>query len=165
MSNNEKSPDIPSISTLHKEKYVKEASKNEIFNIVLNKIVQKIVYTNRHTEQTYIIFEIPKILIGYPQYDMKSCILFVMNRLSTSGYMVEFMDPFYLYIDWGTNGTNTQRSKPIVKSSMNSISSKHKDNLRSQAKILLNKFPGASQIEFVYEDDIKGKRLKKTKKK
>jgi hypothetical protein len=79
--------------------------------------------------------------------------------------MVEFMDPFYLYIDWGTNGANVQRSKPIVKSSMNSISSKHKDNLRNQAKLLLNKFPGASQIEFVYEDDVKGKRLKKNKKK
>jgi hypothetical protein len=163
MSKNENSPNIPSISTLHNEKYVKETSKNEIFNIVLNKIIQKIVYTNRHTDQTYIIFEIPKILIGYPQYDMKSCILFVMNRLSSSGYMVEFMDPFYLYIDWGTNGDNRPKPKP-VRSQMSNISIKHKDNLRDQAKILLKKFPGASEIEFVYEDDVK-KRLKKNKKK
>ena len=36
-------PDIPSIISLHKEKTSKESSKNDIFNIVLNKIVQKIV--------------------------------------------------------------------------------------------------------------------------
>lgn len=151
-------PDIPSISSLHQEKHVKETSKNDIFNIVLNKIVQKIVYTNRHTDQTYVLFEIPQILIGYPQYDMKSCLLFVINRLSTSNYFVEFIDPFYLYIDWGKS-INTSRLK-------SNISTKHKDKLSQHTKSLLNKFPNTSQIEFIYEDELKGKkRLKKNKKK
>lgn len=168
MSNNtfQPQPDIPSIISLHKEKSTKESSKNDIFNIVLNKIVQKIVYTNRHTDQTYVIFEIPQILIGYPQYDMKSCILFVMNRLSSNGYMVEFVQPFYLYIDWGS--TSLQNSQNIVKQQMlnMNVSSKHKDKLRSQTKDLINKFPNTSKIEFVYEDEIKKKkRLKKNKKK
>ena len=114
MSNNTFSsnpPDIPSISSLHHEKHTKETSKNDIFNIVLNKIVQKIVYTNRHTEQTYVLFEIPQILIGYPQYDMKSCLLFVMNRLSSSGYFIEFIDPFYVYIDWGKSSISWHQRK------------------------------------------------------
>ena len=93
---------LPSITSLHEEKTLKESSKNDIFKIVLNKIIQKIIYTNRHTEQTYIIFEIPQILIGYPQYDMKSCLLFIMNKLNENGYLVDFVDPFYLYIDWGS---------------------------------------------------------------
>lgn len=164
MSNNTFSsnpPDIPSISSLHHEKHTKETSKNDIFNIVLNKIVQKIVYTNRHTEQTYVLFEIPQILIGYPQYDMKSCLLFVMNRLSSSGYFIEFIDPFYVYIDWGKSLSNTSY---MVKSN---ISTKHKDKLHQHTKTLLHKFPNTSQIEFVYEDELRGKkqRLKKNKKK
>jgi hypothetical protein len=144
---------IPSISSLHKEKTIKESSKNDIFNIVLNKIVQKIVYTNRHTEQTYVIFEIPQILIGYPQYDMKSCIIFVMNKLSENGYMVDFIQPFYLYIDWGSNSNKDYNIK-------SRISTKHKDKLYNHTKELLSRFP---EIEFVYEDQVK-KKIKKNKK-
>ena len=53
---------IPSINSLHKEKSVKEEGKFEIFNIVLNKCIEKIVYSNRHTDKTYVIFEVPKII-------------------------------------------------------------------------------------------------------
>lgn len=157
MSNKENSYKIPSISSLQQEKSIKEKGKNDIFNIVLTKIIQKITYTNRHTEQTYIIFEIPKMLIGYPQYDMKSCILFVMNQLSNNGYIVEFVEPFYLYIDWGCT-----RQKPV--DYKGSLTTKHKDKLQTQTKALLSQFPNTSQIEFVYEDKLKDK-LKNTKRK
>ena len=33
---------LPSITSLHEEKTLKESSKNDIFKIVLNKIIQKI---------------------------------------------------------------------------------------------------------------------------
>jgi hypothetical protein len=147
---------LPSITSLHEEKTLKESSKNDIFKIVLNKIIQKIIYTNRHTEQTYIIFEIPQILIGYPQYDMKSCLLFIMNKLNENGYLVDFVDPFYLYIDWGSTCKKKQMN---IKSN---ISSKHKDKLQSQTRKLLERFP---EIEFIYEDQVAKRRVKKNKKK
>jgi hypothetical protein len=147
---------IPLISTLHQEKHMKESSKHDIFNIVLNKIIQKIIYTNRHTDQTYVIFEIPQILIGYPQYDMKSCLLFVMNKLSNNGYIVEFMQPFYVYIDWGSS-INSNKTNVCSSKMPSSISGKHKDKLRAQTRALLNQFPNTSQIEFVYEDKAANK--------
>jgi len=147
---------LPSITSLHEAKTLKESSKNDIFKIVLNKIIQKIIYTNRHTEQTYIIFEIPQILIGYPQYDMKSCLLFIMNKLNENGYLVDFVDPFYLYIDWGSTCKTKQMN---IKSN---ISSKHKDKLQSQTRKLLERFP---EIEFIYEDQVAKRRVKKNKKK
>jgi hypothetical protein len=149
---------LPSITSLHEEKTLKESSKNDIFKIVLNKIIQKIIYTNRHTEQTYIIFEIPQILIGYPQYDMKSCILYIMNKLNENGYMVDFVDPFYLYIDWGS----TSKTKQMNNTTQNTLSLKHKDKLQSQTRKLLERFP---EIEFIYEDQVAKRRLKKNKKK
>ena len=161
-NNNDKSCKIPSISFLHQEKSIKENSKNDIFNIVLSKIIQKITYANRHTEQTYIISEIPKILIGYPQYDMKSCILFIMNQLSNNGYIVEFVEPFYLYIDWGS--VSSSSSKQVL---YTAPPVKYKEKLRAQTKALLSQFPNTSQIEFVYEDhqqkskNIKSKKSKK----
>lgn len=144
---------IPSIKSLQEEKYVKENSKEQIFMIVLNKCIEKIVYTNRHTDKTFVIFEVPKILIGYPSYDMKSCILFIINKLAGKGYLVEFIEPFYLYIDWGCG----QNSQSVLSNKLNIQSNIHKQ------------FPNAN-IEFVYEDNYNNsknssKKDKKNKKK
>lgn len=150
---------IPSITSLHHEKSIKETSKIDIFNIVLNKCIEKIIFTNKNTDKTFIIFEIPKLLIGYPNYDMKNCILFIINRLSERGYLIEFIEPFYLYIDWG--------SKPPVHQELKDIKDKHK--LSIQKKNLFNKYPDLSKypdskIEFVYDDSVTSKRNKKNKK-
>jgi|UniRef100_A0A6C0AL74 hypothetical protein len=146
---------IPSISSLHHEKSIKETSKIDIYNIVLNKCIEKIIFTNKNTDKTFIIFEIPKILIGYPNYDMKNCILFIINRLSERGYLIEFIEPFYLYIDWG--------SKPQQQKL------KDKNSFSVQKKNLLNKYPDLSKypdskIEFVYSESVTSKHNKKNKK-
>lgn len=135
---------IPSINSLHKEKDSKEKSKLEIFEIVLNKAIEKVVYANRHTDQTFVIFEVPKVLIGYPMYDMKSCILFLIQQFSARGYLVEYIDPLYLYIDWGSN----KDTKNATKS----------EKLKEQTRNLLKKFPNASKIEYVYQDTFKKKK-------
>lgn len=132
---------IPTIDSLHKDKSAKEKSKNEIYIVVLNKCTEKIVYTNKHTDKTFIIFEVPQVMIGYPTYDMKSCILYLINKLSKHGYLIEFVDPFYLYIDWATsNPRAVEHSKKI-----NSMGLK-------------------SHIEFVFEDTLKPKKKAKKKK-
>ena len=162
-----KIPTIPSIVSLHKEKVIKETNKIDIYNIVLNKIVDKILYTNRQTDKTYVIFEVPKILIGYPQYDMKSCILFIINKLSENDYYVEFVEPFYIYIDWGTKEYKKKESNKI-RAELPKIGIKNKDHLKAQTKALLSKFPDTSKVEFVYEEEYKrqnvNKKEKKTKK-
>lgn len=151
--------EIPSIEKLHKEKNIKENSKVDIYNIVMNKCIEKIIYTNRQTDKTYIIFEIPKILIGHHSYDMKSCILYIINKLLKHNYMIEYIEPFYLYIDWGSKH---KKKKDFVNINTNmNITSK----LEYQTKELLNKFPDTSKIEFVYEENTSKKKKNKKKKK
>jgi len=139
--------DIPSIDSLHKEKLVKDNSKIEIFTTVLNKCVEKIIYTNRHTDQTFVIFDVPQILIGYPSYDLKMCILFLINKLSQKGYYVSFIAPSYLYIDWGSSTNSEKPQGRIVQ----------------QTQSLLRKFPNISKIEFVYEDTKRNRKHKSKK--
>lgn len=127
---------IPSIDNLHKEKKVKELSKIKIFDNVLIRCVEKIIYTNRYTDQTYVIFEVPQIMIGYPNYDYKICILYLISELSKKRYRVSFLEPFYIYIDWG---------------SVSKENNKETDKLKKQTKELLKKFPNASKVEYVYE--------------
>lgn len=156
---------LPSINSLHKEKEQKELSRHEIYKLVLSKCAEKITYTNRHTDKTFVIFEVPKLLIGFPNYDFKSCILYLMNRLASHNYMVEFIDPFYLYIDWGT-GAQKYESKPFVKLPSNIVSN---GNLKNQTKALLSRFPNTSKVEFIYADSFpksdKSKKNRNKKKK
>lgn len=127
---------IPNINNLHNEKNVKEKIKTEAYILVLNKCIEKIVYTNKHTDQTYIFFDVPRFLIDYPFYDMNSCVMFIMNKLVPNNYTVSFIAPFYLYIDWSTEIT------------VNKIP----DKLRLQTKELLKKYPDTTKIVYEYTD-------------
>lgn len=129
---------IPSISSLHNEKNIKKSSTNDIYKTVLNKCIEKIIYTNRHTDKTFIIFEVPKILIGQTTYDMKSCIHYVINSISSHGYLVQFIEPFYIYIDWGSKQETVKREKEKA--------------LESKTKELLKHFHGVNKVEYIYED-------------
>jgi hypothetical protein len=137
---------IPNVNNLHQERSVKEKARNDVFTLVLNKCIEKILYTNKNTDKTFIFFEVPKILIGFPFYDMKSCIIFIMQKLISENYKVNFIEPFYLYIDWGS---------AIKGNATPQIS----DKIKIQTKELLKKFPNTSTVVFEYTDK-KDKRKK-----
>lgn len=136
---------IPNINNLHNEKNVKEKIKTEAYILVLNKCIEKIVYTNKHTDQTYIFFDVPRFLIDYPFYDMNACVMFIMNKLVPNNYTVSFIAPFYLYIDWSTEIT------------VNKIP----DKLRLQTKELLKKYPDTTKIVYEYTDTKPSRSKKK----
>ena len=145
---------IPNINNLHSEKNVKEKIKTEAYILVLNKCIEKIVYTNKHTDQTYIFFDVPRFLIDYPFYDMNSCVMFIMNKLVPNNYKVSFIAPFYIYIDWSTETT------------FNKIP----DKLRLQTKELLKKYPETTKVVYEYTNSkskpsntqTKNKKVKKS---
>lgn len=141
---------IPNITNLHAEKGMKTQAKNEIFTIVLNKCIDKIIETNHSTDQTFIYFEVPNLIIGFHSYDRIECIRYLINELSREKYKVEFVDPYYVYIDWSTN---VQKSKKIDSYMLqNVIPTSNPIQLQQQTKELLKKYPNTSKIVFEYED-------------
>jgi len=126
---------IPNINNLHEIRNNKEKVRNDVFILVLNKCIEKIVYTNKNTDKTFILFELPKILIGFPYYDIKTCMAYLIKKLSDNNYKVDFIEPFYLYIDWGT-----------IQKDM------HSEKLKSKTKELLKKFPNVGKVVFEYKD-------------
>lgn len=158
---NNKNRKIPNISKLHAEKLVKEQARNEIFTIVLHKCIDQILETNTRTEYTFIYFEVPNIIIGFPGYDRLACVHFLINELSKENYKVEFIEPFYLYIDW------SKGSKPKTIDNLmiqNIIPTSNPDKLREQTKEILKKYPNASKIVFEYDDSRKDSASSKNKK-
>jgi hypothetical protein len=147
---------IPSISSLHNEKQIKVTNSYDIYKTVLNKCIEKIIYTNRHTDKTFIIFEVPKILIGQTSYDMKSCIHYIINNITTHGYYVQFIEPFYIYIDWGSKHTTNGNIRN------ENTNEKH---IESKTKEILKHFPGINKVEYIYEDVyLKQKKREESKK-
>lgn len=143
---------IPNISNLHIEKQIKDNIKNEMFNIVLKKCIEDINYTNKCTDKTYIIFEAPNIIIGFHNYNPISCIHYLIYQFTKKGYLVQFMEPNKLYIDWGTN--NKERSQDIIPTS-------NPTKLKKQTNELLRKYPTASKVVYVYEDNDNDKKKKR----
>jgi hypothetical protein len=152
---------IPNISNLHAERLVKEQAKNDIFTIVLNKCIDQIVETNSRTEHTFIYFEVPNIIIGFPGYDRLACVHFLIQELKKENYKVEFIEPFYLYIDWSKNTKGKTIDNIMIQ---NLIPTSNPDKLREQTKELLKKYPNASKIVFEYEDSRKDSASSKNKK-
>lgn len=151
---------IPDINILHKEKNNKEKAKNDTYNLVLNKCIEKIIFTNQYTDKTFIYFEIPYFLIGFQSYDRLACIKFLIEKLSEKHYKVEFIEPCYLWIDWGTNiktvhhSSDTQFIQKLIPTS-------NPEKLEYQTKQLLKKYPNTSKIIFEYEDQqVKNKKKK-----
>lgn len=159
MSN--KNRQIPDISNLHAEKMIKEQSRNEIFDIVLNKCIDQIVETNARTEHTFIYFEVPNIIIGFPGYDRLACVHFLINKLSKKNYKVEFIEPFYLYIDWSRHDKPKTIDNLLIQ---NIIPTSNPNKLREQTKEILKKYPNASKIVFEYDDNRKKDAYSKNKK-
>lgn len=145
---------IPNIQNLHIEKNIKESIKNEMFNIVLKRCIEEINYTNSFTDKTYIIFEIPNIIIGFHNYDKLSCVTYLMHQFIQKEYLVQFIEPNKLYIDWGTNTSKFSNLQNLIPTS-NPI------KLKNQTRELLKKYPTATKIVYEYEDKHDSKKKKK----
>jgi parvulin-like peptidyl-prolyl isomerase len=75
--------------------------------------------------------------------------MFLMNAFSLKQYYTEFIEPYYLYIDWSNNSKNIDDNAYIK-----SITS-NPEKLRQETKKLLKKYPNTNKIQYIYEDEIK----------
>ncbi len=91
---------LPNARLLQKEKNRLTKNNLKIYENIMKKCIDRIIYTNKYTEQTFTIFEVPNILIGNPNYNKMSCIIYIINELKSNGYRYEYIEPSYLYIDW-----------------------------------------------------------------
>lgn len=133
---------LPKIENLQREQSKKITNKNKIFRIVLKICANKIEYTNKNTNHTFILFEIPQIIIGHPEYNINDCAKYLIQALIESKYIVEFIQPNYLYIDWGN--VNKKVENKNYAHTANS-------ELKKETKKLLKKFPSTTKVEFIYE--------------
>ena len=93
--------DKMNMDELYEVKQKSDLTKLNIFNKLLNRIHIKIkTISRKKTNEQHCWFVMPEILVGYPNYDISECLLFILNRLETNGFLVRYIHPNLLFITW-----------------------------------------------------------------
>lgn len=168
--------DIPSIKSLKTIKNLKQENKAAIYDIVLGRCSEKIIDTNKQTDVSHLLFELPKVIIGYPNYNVSDCGEYMAKRLKEKGYSTKLISKEFLYIDWSNSVGNSKKNVynqnghyGHTSSNLSEITFKGKEKIPNstikETKDLLKKYPDTSQVVFIYTDSETGKKKRKVKKK
>jgi hypothetical protein len=89
------------LDTLYEKKQQHDLQKLELFNKILNRIHVRIKTTSKQKlDEQFCWYVVPEVIIGVPKYDQGACIAFLMEKLSSNGFVVRYIHPNALFICW-----------------------------------------------------------------
>ena len=74
---------IPSIKTLNKQRHITKLHEESIFDVILKKCVNEINTTHRHTKKTWVLFNVPRIVLEEIDYSADECVYYLINKFKT----------------------------------------------------------------------------------
>ena len=94
-------PESINIDNLYEKKRERDLAQLKIFNRMLVRVQKKIQITSRQRGGEKLCwFVVPEIMLGVPLYDQGSCIGYIMDKLKTDGFRVQYFHPNMLMISW-----------------------------------------------------------------
>jgi hypothetical protein len=89
------------IDELYDTKKKNDINKLELYNKLLLKVHTKIkVASRQRNSDNFCSFIMPEILIGYPNYNLSDCLVFIVDSLETNGFLTRYIHPNLLFISW-----------------------------------------------------------------
>jgi len=89
------------IDELYEKKRLQDLNKLATFNKMLNRVHVKIKTTSRQkVKEQFCWFLVPEHAIGVANYDQGACIAYLMDKLQSSGFKVNYIHPNTLFISW-----------------------------------------------------------------
>ena len=88
------------IDQLYEKQHQRILKQLGIFNVILNRVHQRIKKAARTSQIKHIWYEIPLYIIGQPIYDKGDCVAYVVNKLAENGFYVRVFEVNKLYITW-----------------------------------------------------------------
>ena len=85
------------IKELHRTIDIKRQNRMKCYEIILEKIHKKIIYTTKR-EQSFCIYVIPEYIIGLPMINNNECTEYLIEKLNENGFYVKYTFPNLLYI-------------------------------------------------------------------
>jgi hypothetical protein len=89
------------IDDLYEKKRQHDLNTLALFNKLLNRIHVRIKTTSKQKiDSQFCWYIVPEIMIGVPKYDQGACIAYLLDKLTTNGFNVRYIDPNMLFISW-----------------------------------------------------------------
>ena len=89
------------IDDLYDTKKKNDLNRLDIYNKLLIKIHAKIKTASRLRDCTnFCSYIMPEVLIGYPNYHLSDCLLFIIDSLEKNGFLTRYIHPNLLFISW-----------------------------------------------------------------
>ena len=89
------------IDELYEKKKQHDLNTLTLFNKILNRIHVRIKTTSKQkVDSQFCWYVVPEIMIGVPKYDQGACIAYLLDKLTTNGFNVRYVDPNTLFISW-----------------------------------------------------------------
>jgi hypothetical protein len=90
------------LDDLFEKKKQHDIDELKLFNKLLNQIHTKIKLTSRQKiNEQYLWFVVPQFILGYTKYKQAPCIVYLIDKLKTNNFLVNYYHPSLLYIFWG----------------------------------------------------------------
>lgn len=96
------------ILELHRTINNKINKKNECYEQVLEKCHRKIKKAAEN-KNLKCLYDIPEFIIGFPLYNLTSCITYIIDSLRNNGFLVKYFFPKLLYISWDYDEINENK--------------------------------------------------------
>ena len=99
-----------------------QQKKLDVYNKILNKIYNKIQLVNKR-KKTDLIYEIPNYIFGFPLYNNRTCLVFIISSMRKKGFLIKFNFPNILYISWNDLIKNNIKkiTSDLIKTNNNNI--------------------------------------------
>jgi hypothetical protein len=89
------------LDELYEKKQQSDLNKLVLFNKILNRVHTRIkTMSKQRVQELCCWYVVPEIIIGVPKYDQAGCIAYIMDKLTTNGFIVKYIHPNTLFISW-----------------------------------------------------------------
>jgi len=93
------------IHDLYKSTDLRRENKKKTFESVLCRIHCKIKQAAEH-DHLACFYTVPEVIVGIPLYNITECIEYAISALKNNGFLIRFVYPNNIYINWDPKELN-----------------------------------------------------------
>jgi hypothetical protein len=90
------------LDDLYTRKREIELNRLTVYNKILNRVHSKIKLASRQrNNEQFTFYVVPEFIFGVSNYNVNTCISYIIDKLEENGFIVKYTHPNLLFISWG----------------------------------------------------------------
>jgi len=89
------------LDELYKQQKITDDHKLQIYQKILGRVHNKIKHTSRiRNNNKFCVYILPEFILGVPRYDINTCTMYIIEKLTANGFNIKYTHPNLLWISW-----------------------------------------------------------------